>query len=166
MKTITAQWFECKIRYDKVMDDGLEKQVTESFVVNAVSFADAEAVILKEAGNLARCIEVVDVKKATYKEIFVLDDTDEPIADNRLFKAKLDFITIDEKTEKEKRSRVVYLVQADSLKDALKGIDQVMGSTMIDYDAAAIAATKLSDVFYTQTQAQQGEDGKMKAAGE
>ncbi len=166
MKTITAQWFECKIRYDKVMEDGLEKQVTESFVVNAVSFAEAEAVILKEAGNLISTrIEVVDVKKATYKEIFVLSDCDEPIADNRLFKAKLDFITIDENTEKEKRSRVCYLVQADSLKGALKGIDQVMGSTMIDYDAAAIAATKLSDVFYTPTQTPQ-EDGKMKAAGE
>jgi hypothetical protein len=91
--------------------------------------------------------EVTDVKKAPYKEVFFAEDGES----DRFWRAKLDFITLNEKTEKEKRSRVVYLVQAASLKGAFKGVEDVMNGTMIDYDAAAIDSTKVMDVFeYTK----------------
>lgn len=144
MRSRTAQWFECKIKYEKVMEDGLQKQVVEQYVVDALSFAEAEQRITEEMSQyISGEFEVVDVKKAPYKEIFFSDDAN----DDRWFKAKLDFITIDEKIEKEKRSRIIYLVQAHDLKGAFKGIEDVMSGTMIDYDAAAIDATKLIDVF-------------------
>jgi hypothetical protein len=137
-------WFECKVKYEKVQEDGTQKKVTEQYVVDALSFAEAEARITEEMSSyISGAFTVEDVKKAPYGEIFFSDNTD----DERWFKAKLDFITIDEKTEKEKRSRVTYLVQAASLKYAFKGIEEVMGGTMIDYEAAAIDGTKLMDVF-------------------
>jgi len=118
MRSRTAIWFECKIRYEKVMEDGLQKKVNESY------------------------------KKAAYKEIFFSDDE---MAD-KWYKAKLQFITIDEKTEKEKRSTVTYLVQAGSFNGAVKNIDEVMGGTMIDYVIASVAETALMDVFeYSKT---------------
>ena len=144
MRSRTAQWFECRVKYEKVMEDGLQKSVSELYVVNAMSFSEAEARITEEMSQYSSGeFEVVDVKKAPYKEIFFSDDAN----DDRWFKAKLDFITFDEKSEKEKRSRVIYLVQAHDLKGAFKGIEDVMSGTMIDYDAAAIDATKLIDVF-------------------
>ena len=84
-----------------------------------------------------------DIKKATYKEIFFSENDN----DDRWYKAKLQFITIDEKTEKEKRSNVYYLVQAATFQGAVKNIDQVMGGTMIDYVIASLAETQLMDVF-------------------
>ena len=145
MRSKSAQWFECKIKYQKVMEDGLQKQVVEQYVVDALSFAEAEQRITEEMSQyISGEFEVADVKKATYKEVF-FDDGD-PQAD-RFYKVKLDFITIDERTEKEKRSRVTYLVQATNLNRAMKNVDTVMGGTMIDYDAASISDTKLVDVF-------------------
>ena len=138
-------WFECKIRYEKVTEDGTQKKVTEQYVVNALSFSEAEARIIEEMSSyISGEFEVMDVKKAPYKEVF-FDDGDN--CSNRWYKARLDFITIDEKTEKEKRSRVNYLVQAATLKKAVVGIEDVMSGTMIDYDACAVDATKIMDVF-------------------
>ena len=129
-------WFECK--------DGIQRKVTESYTVDALSFAEAEERITEEMSSyISGEFTVENVKKAPYKEIFFSDDE----TADRWYKAKLVFITIDEKTEKEKRSRVTYLVQAASLKGALKGIEEVMGGTMIDYEAANIDETNLMDVF-------------------
>jgi hypothetical protein len=135
------------------MEDGLQKQVVEQYVVDALSFAEAEQRITEEmSAYISGEFEVTDVKKAAYKEVFFDDDN---AASDRWYKAKLDFITTDEKTEKEKRSRVTYLVQATNLNRAMKNVDDVMGGTMIDYDAASISDTKLVDVFETMEQREQ-----------
>lgn len=148
MRSFVATWFECKIRYEKTMEDGLQKKVTEQYVVDALSFSEAEKRITEEmSAYISGEYEITDVKKAQYKEIFFSDDA----SDDRYYKAKLDFLTIDEKTEKEKRSRVVYLVQAENLHRAIKNVDEVMGGTMIDYEACAIDATKITDVFERQS---------------
>lgn len=144
MRSRTALWFECKIRYEKITDEGTQKKVTEQYTVDALSYAEAENRITEEMSHfISGEFEVTDIKKASYKEVFFSDDANA----DRYYRTKLDFITIDERTAAEKRSRVTYLVQASSLKNALKGIDEVMSSTMIDYDAASISDTKLVDVF-------------------
>ena len=144
MRSRTANWFECKIRYEKTMEDGLQKKVIETYVVDALSFTEAEQRIMEEMSSyISGEFEVSDIKRAAYKEIFF---SDEDLAD-RWYKTKLQFITIDEKTEKEKRSTVNYLVQAGSMNGAMKNIDEVMGGTMIDYVIASVAETTLMDVF-------------------
>jgi len=147
MRTRTATWFETKIQYEKTMEDGLQKKVKEQYVVDALSFTEAEKRITEEMSSyISGAFDVADIKKATYKEIFF---SDEATAD-RWYKAKVQFITIDEKTEKEKRSNVYYLVQASTLQGALKNVDEVMGGTMIDYAIAAISETTVMDVFEYQ----------------
>ena len=144
MRSRTAMWFECKIRYEKVSEDGLMKKVTESYTVDALSFSEAEARITEEmASYINGDFSVEDIKKAPYKEIFFSDDA----TADKWYKAKLAFITIDEHSEKEKRSNVTYLVQAASLNQAMKNIDEVMGGTMIDYVQCALQETALMDVF-------------------
>ena len=149
MRSRTAEWFECKIRYEKVMEDGLQKRVSENYVVDALSFSEAEERIIEEMSSyISGEFDVADIKKAPYKEIFFSDDE---MAD-RWYKAKLQFITIDEKTEKEKRSSVTYLVQAGTFNGAVKNIDEVMGGTMIDYVIAAVNETTIMDVYeYAKT---------------
>lgn len=144
MRSRTSTWFECKIRYEKTMEDGSQKKVTELYVVDALSFTEAEASIIEEMSSyISGEFEVQDIKKAAYGEIFF---SDSPSAD-RWYKTKLQFITIDDKTEKEKKSNVNYLVHGSTLPGAVKSIDEVMGGTMIDYVIASIAETQIMDVF-------------------
>ena len=144
MRSRTATWFECKIRYEKTMEDGLPKKVSEVYVVDALSFSEAEERIMEEMlpYNLVD-IEIVDVKIAPYREIFFADDN---LAD-QWFKAKLSFITIDERTDKEKRTSMMCLVNAGNINHAIKNIGEVMSGTMIDYVTTSISATKIFDVF-------------------
>lgn len=144
MRSKTANWFICKIRYEKTQEDGIKKKVTESYVVDAVSFGEAESRIIEEMqAYISGELDIIDIRPAAFKEIFF---SDEETAD-RWYNAKLEFITIDEKTQKEKRSAVVYLVQAGTFDNALKDLNEVMGGTMIDYVTAKIEETKLMDVF-------------------
>ncbi len=150
MRSRTAEWFECKIRYEKVMEDGLQKKVTELYVVDALSFTEAEQCITEEMSSyISGTFEVADIKKAAYKEIFFSDDEQA----DRWYKTKLQFITIDEKTAKEKKSNVNYLVQAGTLNGAVKNIDSVMGGTMIDYVIASVAETQIMDVYEHEVKA-------------
>ena len=145
MRSRTAPWFECKSRYEKVMEDGTQKKVTEAYAVDALSYSEAEKRIIEEmSAYISGEFEVYSITKAPYKEVF-FDDTDE-LAD-RWYRAKLDFITIDEKTEKEKRSSVTYLVQGDSLEGARMNVDEVMGTSMCDYVITAVNETTIMDVF-------------------
>ena len=144
MRSRTAEWFETKIKYEKTMEDGQQKKVSEQYVVDALSFTEAERRITEEmSAYISGEFDVADIKKATYKEIFFSDAE----SADRWYKAKLQFITIHEKTEKEKRSNVYYLVQAGTLPAAVKNIDEVMGGTMIDYVIFSVTETTLMDVF-------------------
>jgi hypothetical protein len=126
------------------MEDGMQKKVTESYVVDALSFSEAEERIIEEMSSyISGEFAVTDIKKAAYKEIF-FSDTDTA---DRWYKAKLQFITIDEKTAKEKKSSVNYLVNAGSFNGAVKSIDEVMSGTMIDFVIFSVTETTIMDVY-------------------
>ena len=126
------------------MEDGLQKPIVETYVVDALSFTEAEQRITEEMSSyISGEFEVKDIKKATFKEVFFSEDT----SADRWFKAKLQFITFDEKTEKEKRSNVYYLVQASTFQGAVKNIVEVMSGTLIDYVIASVAETPIMDVL-------------------
>ncbi|MBQ4353009.1 MAG: DUF4494 domain-containing protein [Prevotella sp.] len=144
MRSRVTEWFETKIGYEKTMEDGMPKRVKELYVVDALSFTEAEKRISEEMSSyISGAFDVVDIRKATYKEIFFSEDA----SADRWYKAKLQFITIDEKTEKEKRSNVFYLVHAANFQQAVANIKEVMGGTMIDYVIASITETAIMDVF-------------------
>ncbi len=144
MRSRTAKWFICKIRYEKTMEDGLQKKVTEQYVVDALSFTEAEARIMEQMSSyISGEFSIENIDPAPFGEIFFSDGE----TDDKWYKAKLVFITIDEKTDKEKRSIVNYLVQGGSFDQAKKHIEEVMGGTMIDYVIDTLKETKYMDVF-------------------
>ena len=144
MRVRTASWYETRIKYQKTMEDGSEKVVNELYVVDAFSCTEAETSIIDEMScYISGDSAVTSAKKTNYGEIFFSDLDD----DDKWYKAKLQFITIDEKSDKERRSNVTYLVQAKSLARALRYVDEVMGKTMIDYEVKSLSETKIMDVF-------------------
>ena len=137
-------WFECKIKYDKTLENGLTKPVTEPYLVDALSFTEAEARIIEEmTPYLNGEFTVSDIKRAKYSELFFAEDT----SADRWFKCKLTFITLDEKSGAEKKTSTNVLVQASDLRDAVKKLDEGMKGSMADYLISSIAETAIMDVY-------------------
>lgn len=134
------EWFECKVKYEKTMENGLVKKVAEPYLVDALSFTEAERRIIEEiTPYMTGAFEVSDIKRARFAEIFESDDE----SADRFFKAKLAFITLDEKTGKERKSSQQMLVQASDLRDAVKRLDEGMKGSMMDYTIASMAETAI-----------------------
>ena len=137
-------WFTCKIRYYKTLENGMNKKVTEPYLVDALSFTEAESRIIEEmTPYISGEFEVAGVAKANYNELF---PSEEESAD-RWFKCKLWFVTLDEKTGVEKRTASNVLVQAADLRDAIKKLDEGMKETLADYVIASVQETAIMDVY-------------------
>lgn len=143
LRSRTSTWFECKVRYEKTQEDGSEKLVNELYVVDALSFTEAEASIIDNMQvYVSGEFKVANINPTNYNEIFFSDIFDDVL----WFKARLAFITIDDKNN-EKRTYVNYLIQAKSIERAKRYVDEVMGKTMIDYELKSLSETKILDVF-------------------
>lgn len=137
-------WFECKIRYEKTMENGMVKKVNEPYLVDALSFTEAEARIIEEISPFVSGeFTVSDIKRANYSELF---PSEEEAAD-KWFKCKLVFIMLDEKSGAEKKTSTQVLVQAADLRDAVKKLDEGMKGTMADYQIAMVSETAIMDVY-------------------
>lgn len=137
-------WFEVKIRYEKVMDNGMQKKVTEPYLFDALSFTESEGKCIEEMTPfISGEFTVSDIRRANYSEIL---PSDEESAD-RWFKCKLVFITLDEKSGAEKKTSTQVLVQAADLRDAVKKLDEGMKGTMADYQIASVSETAIMDVY-------------------
>ena len=142
MKSENATFFESKVRLDRPNEEGLMVKFVELYVVNAMSFTETESKMTEYISGIAQGeFEVLTETKAPYKEIFFSEKDDEDL----FFKVKVDFITLDDKSGKEKHSRNVYLVQASSTETAGKNMDEAMAGTMIDYRILSIAETNILD---------------------
>lgn len=137
-------WFECKIRYEKTMENGMNKKVTEPYLVDAISFTEAEARIIEELRPfITGEFTVSGIKRANYSELFASEEE----AADRWYKCKLVFITLDEKSGDEKKTTTNVLVQAADLRDAIKKLDEGMKGTMADYQQASIFETAIMGVY-------------------
>ena len=137
-------WFECKIRYEKVMEGGMNKKVTEPYLVDAMSHAEAECRIVEEmTPYIDGEFEVTGVRRAGYTELFYSDN---PSAD-RWYKVKLAFVTLDERSGAEKKTFTNVLVQSTDIRQAIKDLDEGMKGTMNDYIIVSVTETAIMDVY-------------------
>lgn len=137
----TEKFFEVTIRYDKTMEDGMTKKVNESYLVKAVTFSDAEAKIIDEMKPFIKGeFDVVSMKITKYQEIIRKDG-------ERFYKAKVNTIVLDERTEKEKKTPSYYLVDANTIEDARKAVLDFLGNSMLDFEIEALQETRIIDVF-------------------
>lgn len=144
MKSKVSKFFEVKIQYQKMLEDGKEKKVTEQYIVEALSFTEAEARIIEEmAPYISGDFGVVSEKIAAYSEVILSDKSD----DDKWFVSKVSFITLDERTAKEKKQTFRYLVQAETSELALEYTKEMLSHGMSDYSIDSVQDTQIIDVF-------------------
>ncbi len=135
-------WFECKVRYEKMLETGIQKMVTEPYLVDAWSFTEAEARITEEiTPYMSGEFSISDIKRVKYSESFFNETGD------RYYKMRLYFITLDEKSGTEKKSATNMLVQASTLKEAVLIVEKEMEKSMVDYTIASATETAIMDVY-------------------
>lgn len=140
MALITATYFECGVRYERQTEDGMKK-VNELYIVDALTFTEAEARITKDLEPyISGDFDVMTIKRTRYSEY----DNSEG---QKVYKVKIIIVTVDEKTVKEKRTAVYWLVPADNIGEARKKVDDAFANISIDYEIATLDESKYLDVF-------------------
>ena len=135
-------WFECKVCYMKMVENGMQKQVTEPYLVDALSFTEAEARIIEEMKPyITGDFTVTDIKRARLSELFFNENGD------RYYKFKINFTSLDEKSGIEKKTGVQMLAQASDIKEAIAVLEEGMKGTMADYTIGSVSETMIMDVF-------------------
>lgn len=139
-----SEWFECKVRYDKTLENGLIKKVTETYLVDALSFTEAEKRFIEEITPfMSGEFIVTDIKRARISELFDSED----LSDDRWFRARIAFITIDEKSGVEKRTAQNVLIQANDFHKAINRLDEGMKGTLGEWVIVTVTETAIIDVF-------------------
>ena len=137
-----ALWFECKVRYDKMQENGMVKKVNEPYLVDALTFTEAESRIVEEMKPfISGEYSISSEKKTKISEIFFNEGGD------RYYQVKVNFITLDENSGVEKKTSTLILVQAADFDSALSNFKEGMKGTMADYEIASITETMLMDAF-------------------
>ena len=138
-------WFECKVSYERQADSMGMKKVSESYLVDALSFTEAEKRIIKEIRPFVSVgeLEVVNIRRARIAELFLNEEPE----DDRYYRAKVNFITIDEKSGSEKKTSATMIVKSDSLPNAVTELKAQLDSQMASYEIAAVTDTQILDVF-------------------
>ena len=145
---IMNSWFECKVKLEKQIEGGITKSVPELYLVDALNFTEAEARIIKEITPFSSGgLEVANIKRVKYSEMFLADAE----SADKWYKVKCNFITLDEKTQTEKKTATLMLVQASDLRDAVRRFDEGMKGSMVDYEIALVQETTILDVFPYET---------------
>lgn len=135
-------WFECKAKYVKVTESGKEQTVTENFLLDAVSFTDAETRMIRQLEQMVKGeFSVTDIKKSRIGEVFPYDTGE------WWFKATINLVTVDEEAGKEKKMRTYYLIMADDIKQALERLEESLSYLVIPYVVSALAVSTIVDVF-------------------
>ena len=134
-------WFICKVSYQKMMENGFQKKVTEQYLVDSLSFTEAEARIIEEMRPfITGEFTVSAVGRARLTEVFFNEG-------ETYYKVKINFITLDEMTGVEKKTPAQMLVEASNIKEAIAVFEEKMKGTLADYVIVSVSETAIMDVF-------------------
>lgn len=141
---MTANWFEAKVKYMKVSEDGKEKKVNEAYLLDAMSYTEAESRITREMESVVSGdYYISSLKKSNITEVVPSEDG----TDDRWYKAKVAIIDADEVSGKEKSSFQYYLVAASDIKRALENLEKSLSTFVVPYEIASLADTTFMDVY-------------------
>lgn len=142
---MSATWYECKIKYRKLDEaSGMLKVKTEPFLVDAISYTEAESRITEEMSvylSDTEEIKITNIKVANFAEIHPFENSD------RWFKSKVSLIAFDEESGKERKTNMYLLIQANDVKEAYDNTISVMKDTMGEYSVPSISESPIMDVF-------------------
>jgi len=141
---MTANWFEAKVKYMKVNEDGREKKVNEAYLLDAMSYTEAESRIMHEMESvISGDYYISSLKKSNITELVPSEDEN----DDRWYKAKVNIIDADEVSGKEKSTGQYYLVAASDTKRALENLNKSLSTFVVSCEVVSISDTQFIDVF-------------------
>lgn len=136
------KWFKCVVQYRKIDDDGRERKVSEAYLIDAVTYTDAEARIIEQLATMVRGEFVVkQITQTNIVEIFPNENG------GWFYIGKISIVTIDEKAGKEKKISEQFLIEADDFKGALKAFETGLSYILVPYEITSITASNIVDVF-------------------
>lgn len=139
---MSVTWYECKVKYIKTHETGEQKVTTDTYLLDAVSYTEAEARILEEMkAYTSEEIRITNIKVANFAEVHPFENSD------RWFKSKVTLVALDEESGKEKKTNMYMLVQANDVKEAFDNTTTAMANTMGDYTIPSITESPILDVF-------------------
>ena len=135
-------WYECKVKYRKTHETGEQKVTTDTYLLDAVSYTEAESRITEEMKAYTNEeFRITNIKVANFSEVHPFENSD------RWFKSKVSLVALDEESGKERKTNIYLLVQANDVKEAFENTTKAMESTMGDYSIPAITESPILDVF-------------------
>ena len=135
-------WFTIKVKYTKQLEDGRLKRVTEPYLVDAISFTDAEARIYEEVGtNIKGEFLITGISKTDYADIFYYEDADD------WYKCKLTYVSVDADSGKEKKVSNNFLVTASSVKEAYERIKESLSEMTVTFEIPSIMLSPIVEVL-------------------
>ena len=138
-------WFECKVKYERLQEDGSVKKEPETYLVEAFNFTEAEKRVTEELKPFVKGeFDIDNIHKVKYMEIF---DSDVE-SDDRWYRLKLQFVTLDEKSGKEKKSVSAVLVKANSIARSLENFEKGTKDSVTDFTITQDVETPIMDVFH------------------
>ena len=144
---MSTEWFEVKIAYDAIAENGADVVKKEVYLVDAVSFGEAEERVYNERkAYISGDSMVATVKRVKYAEIIQHADD----IKDKYYKARIELISIDEKSGEERRQRFNVLVNATGFEDAVKRLYDGLKVTMYDYEVLSLQETQILEVYYYQ----------------
>lgn len=139
---MSATWYECKVKYRKTHETGEQKVTTDTYLLDAVSYTEAEARITEEmTAYTSEDFKITNIKVANYSEVHPFENSD------RWFRSKVSLVAFDEESGKERKTNIYLLVQANDVKEAFENTTEAMQNTMGDYTIPSITESPILDVF-------------------
>ena len=141
---MNENWFEGKVKYIRIGEDGRERKVAEVYLLDAISYTEAESRIVQEMELITSGeFWIVGLKKSNVTEVAKSDDSN----DDRWYKAKVAIIDTDEVSGREKRSFLYYLVAASDTNRALENLNKALETFLVPWEVVSIADAQITDVF-------------------
>lgn len=135
-------WYECKVKYRKTHETGEQKVTTDTYLLDAVSYTEAEARLIEEMKAYTNeDFRIMNIKVANFAEVHPFENSD------RWFKSKVSLVALDEESGKEKKTNMYILVQANDVKEAFENTTKAMETTMGDFTIPSIIESPILDVF-------------------
>lgn len=136
-----ATWFLCKIRYRKQEENGKQTTINEAYLIDSVSFTEAEARVYQELSSIIKDFNLVSVSPMRLADVFHYDDAE------KWFKCKVSYVSLDEKSGKEKKVQNTMLVSAANVKQAYERIEESLRTMLVPFDISDINSTNILEIF-------------------
>ena len=138
------EYYECKVRYQREIGEGKLQKQSDTYLIEAVSFGDAEERVIIEVKPfvfMGQEIEMRSIRKVVYNEVLHNPQG------HFWFKAKVVLTTVDENEGKEKKIKTNILVQQTDLEAAYKAVNKLMKNSITDYEITNVQITGIVDVI-------------------